>query len=105
MAKDLTTSQIDRQNILNNEYAIEEIQKATNVKCIIWNGQYYLTKELVADFFGVDVRTVERYIARDNEELQANGYTVLRGKILQEFLDAYEKILQPTLMSATKFGH
>ena len=91
MAKDLTTSQIDRQNILNNEYAIEEIQKATNVKCIVWNGQYYLTKELVADFFGVDVRTIERYIARDNEELHANGYTVLRGKILQEFLDVYEK--------------
>ncbi len=91
MEKDLTTSQIDRQNILNNEYAIEEIQKATNVKCIVWNGQYYLTKELVADFFGVDVRTIERYIARDNKELHANGYTVLRGKILQEFLDVYEK--------------
>lgn len=90
MEKDLTTSQIDRQNILNNEYAIEEIQKATNVKCIVWNGEYYLTKELVADFFGVDVRTIERYIARDNEELQANGYMVLRGKMLQEFLDVYE---------------
>lgn len=91
MEKDLTTSQIDRQNILNNEYAIEEIQKATNVKCIVWNGEYYLTKELVADFFGVDVRTIERYIARDNEELQANGYMVLRGKMLQEFLDVYER--------------
>ena len=26
MTKDLTTSRIDRQNILNNEMAIEEIQ-------------------------------------------------------------------------------
>lgn len=91
MTKDLTTSPIDRQNILNNEFAVQEIHKATNVKCIIWNGEYYLTKELVADFFGVDVRTIERYIAKDGEELQANGYTVLRGKPLNEFLDMYRQ--------------
>lgn len=90
MEKDLTTSQIDRQNILNNEFAISEIQKATNVKCIVWNGEYYLTKELVAEFFGVDVRTIERYLSRDGEELQLNGYTVLKGIVLQEFLDAYK---------------
>ncbi len=90
MEKDLTTSQIDRQNILNNEFAISEIQKATNVKCIVWNGEYYLTKELVAEFFGVDVRTIERYLSRDGEELQLNGYTVLKGIVLQEFLEAYK---------------
>lgn len=91
MEKDLTVSQIDRQNILNNEYAIVEIKKATNVKCIVWNEELYLTKELVADFFNVDIRTIERYIASNNEELQSNGYAVLRGKSLQEFLKAYEE--------------
>lgn len=30
MSKDLTTSQIDRQNILNNDVALSEIQKAVN---------------------------------------------------------------------------
>lgn len=31
MAKDLTTSQIDRQNILNNQYAIDEIRSTCTV--------------------------------------------------------------------------
>lgn len=34
MAKDLTTSKLDRQNILNNDMALREIQKAVNIKCI-----------------------------------------------------------------------
>ena len=31
MAKDLTTCQVDRQNILNNELAITELQKQTGI--------------------------------------------------------------------------
>lgn len=89
MSKDLTTSQIDRQNILNNDVALQEIQKAVNIKCIVWNGRLYLTKDMVAAFFDVDVRTIERYISKYGEELERNGYTVLKGKTLQEFLRVY----------------
>ena len=64
MAKDLTSSQVDRQNILNNDVALPEIQKAVNIKCIIWNDSLYLTKDMVANFFNVDVRTLERYIKK-----------------------------------------
>ncbi len=31
MARDLTTSQVDRQNILNNENAVAEIQNQTGL--------------------------------------------------------------------------
>jgi hypothetical protein len=89
VSKDLTTSQIDRQNILNNDVALQEIQKAVNIKCIVWNGRLYLTKDMVAAFFDVDVRTIERYISKYGEELERNGYTVLKGKTLQEFLRVY----------------
>ena len=89
MSKDLTTSQIDRQNILNNDVALQEIQKAVNIKCIVWNGRLYLTKDMVATFFDVAVRTIERYISKYGEELERNGYTVLKGKTLQEFLRVY----------------
>ena len=64
MAKDLTSSQVDRQNILNNDVALPEIQKAVNIKCFIWNDSLYLTKDMVANFFNVDVRTIERYIKK-----------------------------------------
>ena len=90
MAKDLTTSKLDRQNVLNNDIAFPEIQKAVNVKCIIWNDNLYLTKDMVATFFGVEVRTIERYINKYSEELQGNGYAVLKGKKLEEFLKIYE---------------
>lgn len=38
MSKDLVHSQVDRQNILNNSYAIEQIQKQSNYICTpsIW---------------------------------------------------------------------
>lgn len=90
MAKDLTTSQLDRQNVLNNDLALSEIQKAVNVKCIVWNNALYLTKDMVATFFNVDVRTIERYISKYAGELEQNGYMVLKGKNLQEFLETYE---------------
>lgn len=89
MTKDLTTSQIDRQNILNNELAIEEVQRTLQIKTVYWNGKYYLTKELLAEYFSVDVRTVERYISNNSAELLANGYEVLKGSRLQEFIDTY----------------
>ena len=89
MTKDLTTSQIDRQNILNNDLAVEEIQNTLQIKTVYWNEKYYLTKELLAEYFSVDVRTVERYISNNFNELSANGYEVLRGSRLQAFIDAY----------------
>ena len=89
MTKDLTTSQIDRQNILNNDLAIDEVQQTLDIKTVCWNGKYYLTKELLAAYFAVEIRTVERYISNHTDELTANGYEVLKGARLREFIDAY----------------
>ena len=86
MNKDLTASRIDRQNILNNEMAIEEIQDKSGIVGIEWDGKTYLTKEAVASFFEVDIRTISRYIEQNNNELTENGYVVLRGKQLKSFL-------------------
>ncbi len=86
MTKDLTTSRIDRQNILNNELAIEEIQDKSGIAGIEWDGKYYLTREAVASFFEVDIRTISRYIEQNSDELTENGYVVLRGQKLKSFL-------------------
>lgn len=88
MAKDLTTSQLDRQNILNNELAIEEVQEKSGVEGIEWDGKLYVTREMTAEFFQVDIRTISRYIEQNNEELTRNGYVVLKGKKLKEFIAA-----------------
>lgn len=84
MAKDLTTSEIDRQNILNNPYALSEIEKAAGIKGIPFEGTSVVLKEQVAAFFEVQPRTIDNYLARHSEELQRNGYEVLRGKRLKD---------------------
>ena len=90
MAKDLTNSRLDRQNILNNEIAVEEIQLKSGVEGITWNGKIYVTREMTANFFEVDMRTISRYLEQNNEELTENGYEVLRGKRLKSFIEAFK---------------
>ena len=36
--KDLTNSNIDRQNILNNPYALQEVQKVIGLKGVLFEG-------------------------------------------------------------------
>jgi len=86
MAKDLTVSKIERQNVLNNQVAIPRIQKALDIEAYHFEGKYYLTKQMVADFYEVDVRTIERYLESNKEELERNGYLLCKGKRLREFM-------------------
>lgn len=87
MAKDLTTSQVDRQNILNNDLAIREVQNQTGLQGIIFEDKLCFTKSMTATYFDVDVRTIERYVSENTEEISINGYEVLKGKRLKSFLD------------------
>lgn len=91
MSKDLTNSPIDRQNILNNGFALEEIKKATNIKGIEFEGSMRLTKEQIAFFFDIDIRTLERYIEKFGDELSVNGYEVLKGQKLNKFREEISK--------------
>ncbi len=88
MSKDLTSSSVHRQNILNNPYALQEIEKATHITGIPFEGKTVVLKEQVAAFFEVTPRTVDNYIERYGEELRRNGYEVLRGKRLNTLKSA-----------------
>ncbi len=85
MNKDLTISDIERQNVLNNKFAVENIQQQLHIEGMFFDGEYRFTKQMVADFYGVDERTIERYIAENEDELKRNGYVLSRGKSLKEF--------------------
>lgn len=91
MAKDLTTSVIDRQNILNNPLALPKIQDALDVKFLEFQGRYVVTKQFAADFYGVDVRTITNCLNANESELQRNGYRVIKGDDLKEFRSKYDK--------------
>lgn len=83
--KDLTVSNIERQNVLNNRFAINKIQEQLDVTGMLFEGEYWLTKKMVADFYGVDVSTIDRYLASNGDELKHNGYVLCKGKSLKEF--------------------
>ena len=84
MTKDLTNSQIDRQNILNNPYALAEIEKAAGIQGIPFEGRTVVLKEQVATFFEITTRTIDNYLDRYGDELRQNGYEVLRGNRLKD---------------------
>ena len=83
--KDLTTSEIARQNVLNNKYAIEEIQKAIGLRGIIFEGELKFTKQQLSSFFEVSDRAINSCLARNEKELRNNGYEVIDGNRLKNF--------------------
>ena len=101
MSGDLTTSPLARQNILNNPYALQEIEKAAGVRGIPFEGKRIILKEQVADFFEVTVRTIENYIDAYKEELTASGYDIVRGKRLKEL----KNVLQSLEVTEIDFGN
>ncbi|MDO9577795.1 MAG: DNA-binding protein [Candidatus Cloacimonadales bacterium] len=92
MNKNLTDSPLERQNIMNNQYALNEIEKAVGIKGVLFEGSYRFTKKQIADFFEVGVRTIERYLDTYSKEITENGYEVLRANRLQNFRLAVKNI-------------
>lgn len=82
--KDLTISNIERQNVLNNRFAVSKVQEHLNIEGMLFEGEYRFTKKMVADFYEVEERTIERYLEKHSDELAANGYVLCKGKHLKE---------------------
>ncbi len=85
MKKNLTTSTTNRQNILNNSYALEQIESNLALGGMYWKDEALFSKVKVAEILDIDVRTIERYLENYHEELTKNGYRVLKGQVLKEF--------------------
>jgi len=100
-SKDLTVSNVDRQNILNNQFAIQEIEKALHIKGIPFEGQTVVLKEQVASFFEVTTRTIENYLKSHETELFQNGYEVLKGNRLKTLKKSISSLDVPE----TDFGN
>lgn len=82
---DLATSQHQRQNILNNRFALQAAEQHLALGGLAYDGQTVFTKQQVTALFEISDATVERYIATYSNELRGNGYEVLKGKKLQAF--------------------
>ncbi|PIF03778.1 MAG: DNA-binding protein [Arcobacter sp.] len=85
MNNDLTTSNVSRQNILNNDYALEKVELHLALGGITWKEERIFTKAKVAKLLNVDIRTIERYLEQNKDELIKNGYRVLKNLEFKEF--------------------
>jgi hypothetical protein len=85
MGKDLTISEIERQNVLNNQVAIQNMQQALDIEGMLFEGAYRFTKQMVADYFEISISTVDRYLEQYSDELRHNGYVLIKGKRLKDF--------------------
>lgn len=95
MAKDLTESLHDRQNILNNRYALQKAEQHLALGGVQFEGEMAFTKQQVIELFDISDATVERYLSSHGDELKANGYILLRGAKLKQF----KEIAAGTLIS------
>jgi len=92
--KDLRVSAIDRQNILNNKKAVENIQTYLGVTGMLFQGEFKFTRQQIADFYAIDNSTIDRYLSQNEDELKHNGYVNLKGKALKEFKEEFGWMLQ-----------
>ena len=91
MKKDLTSSVLERKNVLNNNIAMPEIYKVLNFPGIILEKKYRYTKQQLSEFYEVDVRTIERVLENNETEILSNGYEVLSGERLKSFKEEFNK--------------
>ena len=89
MNKDLTTSSVARQNVLNNRYALSQLEEHLALGGLSFEGETLFTKAQTADILDVDERTIDRYLSSHGDELKANGYRILRGNSLKNMKIAY----------------
>lgn len=94
MNKDLTTSDLHRRNILNNKYAIQEIEQEIAFRGVWFEDSVRYTKRQLAQFFDIDERTIDRYLEQHEDEVADNGYEVLTGNRLRDFKTAYESFVE-----------
>lgn len=87
MSKDLTNSSLDRKNILNNNLAIQEMYEQVGFYGIKFEGKYRFTKQQLAQYYEVDIRTIDRLLDSNKLELEQSGYELYTGSKLKAYKD------------------
>ncbi|MBJ2219745.1 MULTISPECIES: DNA-binding protein [Pseudomonas] len=85
MATDFTTSAKERQNVLNNKFALAHAEQHLALGGITYDGETVFTKQQLIELFDISEATIERYITGHADELKANGYRLIKGKNLRDF--------------------
>ncbi|MBQ7518567.1 MAG: DNA-binding protein [Bacteroidales bacterium] len=86
--KSLTKSQVSRQNILNNKFALQDLQNEIGLQGVLFQEELKFSKKQIASFFQIEERTLGYYLMNHNKELISNGYKILKGDDLKALIEA-----------------
>lgn len=89
---DLTTSVLDRKNILNNNTAIQAVYQEIGFNGVLFEGKYRFIKHQVANYFEIDTRTIDRLLENHKEELESSGYELFTGTKLKNFKETLSQL-------------
>ena len=103
MSREFTNSSIDRQNILNNRFALNKIYEYIGFAGMYFDGEYKYTKSMVAEFYGVEERTIDRYLENYKDELKQNGYVLTKGNKLKELMLQFAHVINVGSKLITSF--
>ncbi|CAM5199330.1 hypothetical protein OURE66S_01597 [Oligella ureolytica] len=93
MEKDLTVSFHERQNVLNNRFALQKVEEEFDLGGLFFDEELVFTKNQVAKLFDISDSTIEKYLVNHEDELKTNGYRVLRGKSLMNFKELSDGVV------------
>ncbi|TCD29634.1 DNA-binding protein [Pedobacter psychrodurus] len=90
--KDLPNSVVDRKNILNNSAALRELYGSLDFEGVLFEQKYRYTKQQIANYFHVDIRTINRLLEVNRMELEQSGQEVFAGVRLKQFKDLVSQL-------------
>ncbi|WP_198170192.1 hypothetical protein [Mucilaginibacter arboris] len=90
--KDLSNSSLDRKNILNNNVALQELYEVLDFSGVLFERKYRYTKQQIAYFFQVDIRTINRLLETYRDELDQSGHELFTGTKLKQFKDPLSQL-------------
>lgn len=94
MTKDLTNSEVDRKNVLNNSLAISGAYEQIGFRGVMFENKYRFTKQRVAEYYEVDVRTIERLLENHGKELTDSGYELFTGTRLKKLREVFQESIK-----------
>lgn len=95
---------VARRNILNNSFAVKEIEAKVDIKGTFFGNEYWLTTQQVASFFEIDERTIRRYVKKYGDELTENGYKLISGNELKSFYSGQDIDVLTNADKTTRLG-
>lgn len=96
--KNLTVSQTERGNILNNNFTIKEVYDCLDFTSVMFEGRFRLNRNMITNYFGVKETTIDRFLNQYTTELGQNEYGIITGNRLRLLVHVAENRIYKDLL-------